>query len=77
MDLATGVVISNPDNEASNGIVHVIDDITFLPVRTSAEVINASPDLKNVAQLFDTTYLSQDLLSGKLPQMTACVSNFS
>ena len=64
--LATGAPISKPDSLATNGIVHVIDDVMFLPVRTSAEVINASPDLSGVAQLFNVTGLSQDLISGKL-----------
>ena len=63
--LATGAPISKPDNLATNGAVHVIDDVMFLPVRTSAEVINVSPDLSGVAQLFNVTGLSQDLLSGK------------
>ena len=67
--VATGSLISKPDNVASNGIVHVIDDVMFLPVRTSAEVINASPDLSGLAQLFNVTLLSEDLLSGKLRQV--------
>ena len=71
MYVATGALISNTDYQASNGALHVIDDVMFLPIRTSAEVINASPDLSGVAQLFNVTRLSQELLSGKLHYITS------
>ena len=61
----TGVPISRPDNIASNGIVHVIDDVMLPTVMTSADFLTMFPDLSRITQLFNQSYSLYPLLNGR------------
>ena len=58
--------ISGPDNVASNGIIHVIDDVMFPIVLTSTEVITMDPKLSRIMQMFNATGVLQAILQSYL-----------